>query len=408
MKKIAMFIAAAAIAVSASAQKTAVTSIKALDNVYVGGALGAETKASKQKQGAFASFNPTATILVGKNFTPVFGLRAEGVARFNVHSTEDKCGWVNRIPGSKKVVAGLDVNLLGTFNLNNAIAGYKGEPRALEFIALYGFGWSHGFYGNHTNAINSKAGLEIAYNFGSKKQWQAFIEPSITWAMQGYNGIPSVVNPRTGATVKEYQTIGSATPFQYNLNRANLDLKAGIIYKLPCSNGTHNFAIEQLRDQAEIDALNAQINGLRGDVDAANNAGAQKDAQIAQLKKALADCENKPVVEAKVANLQPTVVFRQGKSVIDKSQEANVEMIAKYMQNNKDAKVKISGYASPEGPADLNQKLSEQRAAAVKDMLVKKYKIAADRLEAEGFGATDKLFDEVEFNRVAIFNDTTK
>lgn len=387
MKKIAMFIAAAAIAVSASAQKTAVTASKALDNVYVGFAAGAETKASKQSQGAFSAFNPTATILVGKNFTPVFGLRAEGVVRFNVHGSKaNECRWI----GTGKLVNGLDVNLLGTFNLNNLFAGYKGEPRTLEFIALYGFGWTHAFYGNHTNAINSKAGLEVALNLGAKKQWQLFVEPSITYAMQGYG------------------KLAAATPFAYNLNRANLDLKAGIIYKLPTSNGTHNFAIEQLRDQAEIDALNAQINGLRGDLDAANNANAQKDAQIAQLKKALADCENKPVVEAKVANLQPTVVFRQGKSVVDKSQEANVEMIAKYMKNNKDAKVKISGYASPEGNAELNQKLSEQRAAAVKDLLVKKYKIAADRLETEGLGATDKLFDEVEFNRVAIFNDTTK
>ena len=394
MKKFTLFLAAAAIAVSASAQKTAVTASKALDNVYVGFAAGAETKAAdhhtykgNKQSGSFRAFNPTATLIVGKNFTPVFGLRAEGVVRFNCHGADrSECRWV----GTGKFVNGLDVNLLGTFNLNNAIAGYKGEPRKLEFIALYGFGWSHAFAGNHTNGINSKAGLEIAYNLGSKKQWQIFVEPSITYLMQGYG------------------SWAGATPFEYNLNRANLDLKAGIIYKLPTSNGTHNFAIEQLRDQAEIDALNAQINGLRGDLDAANNANAQKDAQIAQLKKALADCENKPVVEAKAANLQPSVIFRQGKSVIDKAQEANVEMIAKYMKNNKDAKIKISGYASPEGPAELNQKLSEQRAEAVKNMLVKKYKVAADRLTTEGLGATDKLFDEVEFNRVALFNDTTK
>ena len=400
MKKIAMFIAAAAIAVSASAQKTAVTASKAFDNVYVGFAAGVETKAADHhtglstahglQYGAFRSFDPTATLIVGKNFTTVFGLRAEGVVRFNAHTTDpSKCIW-SRKNNLKHFVNGLDVNLLGTFNLNNLFAGYKGEPRKIEFIALYGFGWAHQFNGKHSNAITSKAGLDIAYNFGSKKQWQAFIEPSITYLMQGYGSWEG------------------ANPFQYNLNRANLDLKAGIIYKLPTSNGTHNFAIEQLRDQAEIDALNAQINGLRGDLDAANNANAQKDAQIAQLKKALADCENKPVVEAKAANLQPSVIFRQGKSVIDKAQEANVEMIARYMKNNKDAKVKISGYASPEGPAEINQKLSELRAEAVKNMLVKKYNIAADRLETEGCGATDKLFDEVEFNRVAIFNNTNK
>ena len=83
-------------------------------------------------------------------------------------------------------------------------------------------------------------------------------------------------------------------------------------------------------------------------------------------------------------------------------------MIAKYMQDNKGSKVKISGYASPEGSKEFNQKLSEKRAEAVKTILVKKYKIAADRIETEGLGATDKLFDQVEFNRVALFNDTTK
>ena len=394
MKKIAMFIAAAAIAVSASAQKTTVTSIKPLDNIYVGVALGAQTKASKQKEGSFASFDPNATIMVGKNFSPIFGLRVEGVARFNVHASENACKWLTNY--NKKLVPAIDVNLLGTFNLNNIFAGYKGEPRKLEFIALYGFGWTHGFYGANSDALNSKAGLDIAYNFGSKKQFQAFIEPSITYMLYGFSG-------------KFYTQWPDR--FQYNLNRANLDLKFGLIYKFPCSNGTNNFAIEQLRDQAEIDALNAQINGLRGDLDAANNANAQKDAQIAQLKKALADCENKPApaeVKGVAANLQPSVIFRQGKSVIDKAQVANVEMIAKYMKNNPDAKVKVSGYASPEGPAALNQKLSEQRAEAVKNMLVKKYGIAADRLTTEGCGATDKLFDEVEFNRVALFNDTTK
>ena len=394
MKKIAMFIAAAAIAVSASAEpKTTVTSIKSFDNIYVGGALGAQTKASKQSQGSFAAFDPNATIMVGKNFSPIFGLRVEGVARFNVHASEDACKWQGKF--NKKVVPAIDVNLLGTFNLNNLIAGYKGEPRKLEFIALYGFGWTHGFYGANSDALNSKAGLDIAYNFGSKKQFQLFLEPSITYMLYGFSGKFYTAWPER---------------FQYNLNRANLDLKVGFIYKFKNSNGTHNFAIEQLRDQAEIDALNAQINGLRGDLDAANNAGAQKDAQIAQLKKALADCENKPAPEVKkaAANLQPSVFFRKAKYDIDPSQTASVEMIAKYMKNNPDAKVKISGYASPEGPAALNQKLSEQRAAAVKDMLVKKYKISADRLETEGLGATDKLFDEVEFNRVALFNDTTK
>ena len=196
---------------------------------------------------------------------------------------------------------------------------------------------------------------------------------------------------------------------KYDSRRAQVGLKIGAIYKFGNSNGTHNFAIEQLRDQSEIDALNARINAAQAEAAAAKADAASKDAKIADLQKQLNDCLNKPVVvEKKAANLQPSVVFALGSAVVQKSQLPNVEMIAKYMKNNPDAKIKISGYASPEGSAELNQKLSEKRANTVKDILVKKYKISADRLEAEGLGATDKLFDEVEFNRVALFNDTTK
>lgn len=78
------------------------------------------------------------------------------------------------------------------------------------------------------------------------------------------------------------------------------------------------------------------------------------------------------------------------------------------MKNHKDAKVEIKGYASPEGSKEINEKLSVVRAEAVKNILVKRYKISADRLTTKGMGATDKLFEQVEFNRVATFNDVTK
>ena len=205
----------------------------------------------------------------------------------------------------------------------------------------------------------------------------------------------------------------------YHNDRAHFSFKIGLNYKFKNSNGKHNFTIEQLRDQAEVDALNAKINDLRTTISAneaqTNRTLTEKDAEISRLKKELEDCKNKPttVVEQvqvvkQTANLQPTVVFGQGKSAVEKSQEANISLIANYMKKHPEARVKILGYASPEGNPELNQRLSEARANAVKDVLVKKYKIAANRLETEGLGATDKLFDEVEFNRVATFTDLNK
>lgn len=391
MKKIAMFIAVAAIAVSASA-RTATTASKALDNTYVGVNAGATT--TVKGDNAFSAFTPQFGIRLGKNFTTVFGLALDANANFGF--ARDNRLW--NTGSHQTIVENIDVDLLGTANLMNLFAGYKGAPRDFEIIALGGFGWTKCFGAADTrlNAINSKVALDFAYNFGANKEWQVYVEPSMTFLLEEFNGDGG-----------EYDRGG----FKYDLaeNKAAFGLKAGVNYKFACSNGAHNFMIETVRDQAEIDGLNAKINDLRGENDGLKSANSAKDAEIANLKKALADCENKPVPEAKpTANLQPTVVFTQGKSVVEKSQLANIDMIAKYMKKNKDAKVKISGYASPEGSKELNQKLSEARATAVKEVLVKKYKIAADRIETEGLGATDKLFDEVEFNRVALFNDTNK
>ena len=106
--------------------------------------------------------------------------------------------------------------------------------------------------------------------------------------------------------------------------------------------------------------------------------------------------------------LQPTVIFGQGKSSVDAAQMASVAMIAKYMKNHPESKILIKGYASPEGNPELNQRLSVNRAQAVKDALVSRYGVAASRLTIQGMGATDELFDELDFNRVATFTDTTK
>ena len=99
--------------------------------------------------------------------------------------------------------------------------------------------------------------------------------------------------------------------------------------------------------------------------------------------------------------MESVVTFRQGKSVVDASQLPNVERIATYLKNHKDAKVIIKGYASPEGSAEINAKIANARAVAVRDILVNKYKIAADRITAEGQGVGN-MFSEPDWNRVSI------
>lgn len=387
MKRFCLLAAIIAMAMSVSAQT--VTESKTFDNFYIGvnGGVATATKG----HGWLKNLQPNAGIRIGRNFTPVFGMAVESNAYF-----KNTNGYT-----TGTVVNALNTSLLGTVNLTNWFGGYKGEPRVFEVSAVYGLGWGH-IFGSptkvyKTDMLTSKVGLNFAFNFGSDKQWQFYIEPAIIYALNG-NG---------------YQGV------KYDVNRSEVQLNAGIVYKFKNSNGTHNFKIAELRDQSEIDALNAQVNSLRGELsgkdselDAKNAELDAKNRRIADLEKSLQECKDskQPVYVRPVTatNLQPTVLFRQGKSVIDPAQYAPIELIATYMKNHPEAKVEIKGYASPEGSAEINQKLSEARAEAVKNALVKKYKISANRLTTKGMGATDKLFEQVEFNRVATFNDNTK
>lgn len=138
----------------------------------------------------------------------------------------------------------------------------------------------------------------------------------------------------------------------------------------------------------EINALNKRINELQTENEALKN----RPAQIKEV--------TKTVVEKEV--VLPNVIFNFDKSNITKQQKANVKSIADYMKANPDTKVTITGYASPEGNKDYNQKLSEKRAQAVADMLVKKYGISADRITTAGGGATSDIYPETELNRVAV------
>ena len=381
MKKLFTLFAAASLAATVSAQT--VTESKTFDNFYIGVNGGVSTVTTGHSW--LNNLNPNAGLRIGRYFTPVFGVAVEGNAYFSNKPDESYGTFVRFINSSA----------LATINFSNWLGGYKGEPRTFEVIGLYGLGWLHTFNNQdwkNKNMLTSKAALDLALNFGSNKQFQFYVEPAIVYRLNGEG--------------KE--------GLEYNINKSFVQLNGGLIYRFGNSNGSHNFTVAQVRDQAEIDGLNAQINSLRGDLSNKDSRLAEKDRQISDLQKALDDCNNQPKTIVKnvksetVTNLQPTVLFRQGKSVIDPAQYAPLELIASYMRNHPDAKVEIRGYASPEGSAELNQKLSNARAQAVKDALVRKYKIAASRLTTKGMGVTDTLFEEVSFNRVATFNDSTK
>jgi len=396
----------AAQTVSAQEKTVGLEPSKTFDNVYIG-VHGGLAKKTTHSEGITKNLNPTAGIRVGRYFTPVFGLALDGTVYFN-NKPDAKTGTTLR---------GLDADLLGTVNFSNWFCGYKGEPRVFEISGIIGLGMTKvfsngGYYTLEYNDwfLNNKLALNFAFNLGSKKAWQIYIEPGIQYYLTG---------ERDDSRAKFVHSHNDHNSY-YNINRSELQLNAGIVYKFGNSNGTHNFKNFEGYGQAYVDELNAKINSLQGQV-------SDKDGQIGRNKQRIAELESQlrsaQATAAAAANMKPTevvkevvkkeselpqrVIFRQGKSTIDPAQYASIEMVAKYMKNHKDAKLLVQGYASPEGSKEINQKISEARANAVKNALVNKYKIAANRISIEGLGATDKLYKEADFNRVALFFDTT-
>lgn len=380
MKKIILLAALAMGAVASQAQTT-VAGSKFFDNwsfTLKGGMV-----SPMENVGFFKAARGIAGAELRKQITPIFGLGVEGEWSVNTSS------WTGL--KSKNVFDHQYVGIFGTFNFMNAFASYTGAPRLFELEAVAGTGWLHAYYPHTTHADGNswatKVGLNFNFNLGEAKAWTISLKPAILWNMN-HHGIE--------ANILGYEA-------NYNSNDAVVELEAGLTYHFGNSNGTHHFTLVRPYDQAEVDALNAQINALRADLDACGVNNAALLAQIADLQAQLDACNRRPAAVEKVVkdlNNIRYVFFNISSAVIQPNQQPNVAMVADAMKDNK-ATVTVDGYASKDGSLAFNEKLAQRRADAVKKELVNRYGIAADRINAQGKGIGD-LFSENDWNRVAV------
>jgi outer membrane protein OmpA-like peptidoglycan-associated protein len=82
----------------------------------------------------------------------------------------------------------------------------------------------------------------------------------------------------------------------------------------------------------------------------------------------------------------PDIFFRFGSDEIRSESEARLLEIAEVLKRHPDWKLNVEGHTDSMSADDFNQKLSERRAAAVKQWLVTRHGIAAARLATQGFG----------------------
>ena len=98
-----------------------------------------------------------------------------------------------------------------------------------------------------------------------------------------------------------------------------------------------------------------------------------------------------PLPVAQVASIKLKVNFAFDSSTVQEKYFTDLGELAKFLKRFDQVDVSIDGYTDSVGDATYNQGLSQRRAQAVVDMLVKTYGIAPSRLKAVGFGESDPV-----------------
>ena len=115
--------------------------------------------------------------------------------------------------------------------------------------------------------------------------------------------------------------------------------------------------------------------------------------------------EKKAVVKTEAVKLHEEIFYVICKSDPTEGGTAQLERVAKFIKENKDARVSIVGYADKgTGNARLNKMYAERRAAQCKDALVKKYGVDPSRVTIDSKGDTVQPFSENDKNRCVIID----
>ena len=100
------------------------------------------------------------------------------------------------------------------------------------------------------------------------------------------------------------------------------------------------------------------------------------------------------VVKRDKIEINEKIQFEQDKAIIKPVSFELLDEIAGVIQSNAHIKkIRIEGHASSEGPDQHNLVLTDRRAKAVREYLIKKG-VEADRLEAQGYGETKPVADD--------------
>jgi len=305
-----------------------------------------------------------ASVAIGKWFTPGLGLRTKATYFFNGHNATTDVAENGEIKF-------MNIQEQVLFNLNNLFCGYK-ENRVWNISPYLGAGFLRNFTAN-MNSVTTSFGLYNTFRLSK----HVGIQLDLAYNLADYEVF---------AHAADYGNTPAKTDHYFSG-------ELGLVFNLGKSNWSKTPDVEALKalSQSQIDALNQQL--------------ADEQAENARLKNQLANqkpvqAETKTVTVKEVVAAPVSVFFNIAQSKIaSKKDLQNVKELANMAKSN-GQKIVVTGYAdSKTGSANLNKKLSQKRAEAVANELVK-MGVSRDKIECVAAGGVNDL-SPVSYNRRA-------
>ena len=324
----------------ANAQE-AVSGVKFSDNWYIGVGGGAATPLSFDKT---FPLNGIFQVNVGKAFDPIFGAEVEASAWFG--SNDKQRTLTNRFDTMKghNAIRGVTVGLNGTVNMTNLVCGFK-EGRKAETGMKVGIGYGHIYVpsanGKDKNDLTVTTKLTETFNLGKTHANAIRLEAGVDWSL--------------------YRT--ARGEMEFNKNNAQFAIGASFIHRFGTSNGTSNM------QKYDVGYMRHRMHELSVENKALKDRPVTKTTEVKVL--------------TTVVDKTHFVTFSQGSFELTDAAKATLNEVA-----NTAKVVELDGYASPEGSAETNVALSQNRVNVVANFLEEKgVKVA--RKDAHGSNGND-------------------
>ncbi|MFC3114917.1 OmpA family protein [Cellvibrio fontiphilus] len=294
---------------------------------------------------------------------------------------------------------------------------------ALEDANTWGLGFGYVLNENWTlEAVASKwdsetqdAGLDVdgtqyrldaLYNINTESLWRPYVAFGIgdqdrEWTTTDYSERDTLLN--LGAGVK--RALGGNWEFRTDVRAFNsldneytdLALNAGISYLFGGS-------------PAPVKAAPAPVVEKDSDGDGVLDSKDQCPDTPSTHKVDAVGCSLKLT---ETVAIELNITFDTAKSIIKPEFENEVAKLATFMNQYADTVVTVEGHTDSQGSDAYNQKLSQSRADSVKAALITKHGIAADRVNAIGYGEAKPVADNMtaagrEQNRRVVGQVSTK